>query len=135
MKKIKVLIVSIFALSLGLSVTGFAKKSTIVEPVSALSFDGEDPDEEPVSSGDPSSSEEEKEETSESKPEETSEASETSATESEESAPKQTEESGSGEKTATIGLPLIKEILKVIAKAFRDAWYDLKAHLKNWLKR
>ena len=144
-KKIKALIASLFALSLGLSVTTTLKSKSI-EPVSALSFEGEeaiDPDKE-ENVEEPVSSSEEKDDTpvsSEEKPQETTEESvapETTTTgTTEETSSQQTSESQSQseEGKATSSSSLAKDVLGVFKHALIDAWHDLVAHIKKWLKR
>ena len=145
-KKLKVLLASIFALSLGLSISSVSHKANNVQSVSAYSFDDEDP-EAPVSSDDedpeaPVSSDDDNLEAPVSSEEpqgggEVAIPEETATPESEEGAPKETssEEDKPSEKSTTSKFPSLREILSALKNTFRDAWNDLKSHFKKWLKR
>lgn len=136
-KKLKVFLAAVFALSLGMSVTTVSLKANKAESVAAYNFEDEDPLEEPVSSEDPNEEDEESpiDSGSDAKPEEVGEEDiapeEPVAEQSEEGAPK---ESGTEEKTTSVGAPTAKEILKALINTFKDAWADLVAHIKRWLK-
>jgi len=129
-KKLKVFLSAVFALSLGMSVTSVALSAKDAEPVSALTFEGEeedpalDPDsgDDPVDSGDDTPVE-----PGDDTPSEGGEGA------SEEGEPK--EESSEEKAPASAGVPTVKEIFGVIKATFKAAWDDLVARIKSWFKR
>jgi len=121
-KKIKLFLASIFALSLALSVGAFAfSKEPLSVSASSLVFEGE---------------EEESKDEEASNEETPAEGEQTPASGEGESTPA-SEETLEGDETSTptvTGKPSAKEIFGVLKNAFVDAWKDLVAHIKKWLK-
>ena len=115
-----------FALSLGSFASNKVALSTFPTESSAISYSLDD--EEEVSSSTTTTDEEEPvavaTETSTSVSEESSQKTEDDSTEVEETIIKTTVEGG----------PTFKEILEVFKNTFKDAWQDLVAHIKRWLR-
>ena len=130
-KKTKFLLGTLLAFSLALSFGSFAKGKS-VEPVSAESLVFDEVEEDPNISSSP--------EDPSAAPDDSSSSSEETPipepTESGEESPA-SEESGEakGESAPADTSSLLKDVFGAIVQAFKDAWADLVAHLKNWLKR
>ena len=136
-KKIKLFLASIFALSLALSVGAFAFcKEPLSVSASSLVFEGEEEEETPEVISAPDATEEESKDEEASTEETPAEGEQTPASGEGESTPA-SEETLEGDETSVptvTGKPSAKEIFGVLKNAFVDAWKDLVAHIKKWLK-
>ena len=145
-KKIKLFLTSIFALSLALSVGAFAlSKEPLSVSASSLVFEGEEEEETPEVISAPDTTEEVDEEdpkdegtSNDETPADSDHAPTSDATEGEDETTPVSEETLNGDETSSTptvtGKPSVGEIFGVLKNAFVDAWKDLVAHIKKWLK-